>query len=317
MKIVIMMMLLLGLTACQDNDDKAETSMVTSTVEKHDVSTQAVKKDEPKPAIVQENTVQASQDVAATLAETKAAAADATENKQDVMATANSTADATKSMASSAMNTANPCAAKQAAMAGNPCHAKTMANPCSAKANMGEAASSSTAASAAPKANPCAAKMAAMKANPCAAKQAAMAGNPCHAKTMANPCSAKANMGEAASSSSAASAAPKANPCAAKMAAMETNIKPFNAKKCKACHSVAKNKVGPAWKDVTAAYGSADALAAVFKSGFHVADRKVIAANSKWKGKAGMMTAQYKKLIKDNPDGAAKALFDAVKAGKI
>jgi len=260
MKIVIMMMLLFGLTACQDNDNnKAETKMVTPTVEKHAVSTQAVKKDNPKPAIVKENMVQTSQDVAATLAETKV---EPVQNATDTtVKTVKDTADGT------AMDTANPCAVKQAAMASNPCHAKAMANPCSAKqAAMGAAAGSSASSTV---------------------------------------------------QSKASSAVAKANPCAAKMAAMKANIKPFNAKKCKACHSVAKNKVGPAWKDVAAAYGSADALAAVFRSGFNVSDRKVIAANSKWKGKAGMMTAQYKKLIKSNPDGAAKALFEAVKAGKI
>jgi len=91
----------------------------------------------------------------------------------------------------------------------------------------------------------------------------------------------------------------------------------FNVKKCKACHAVGKKKVGPAWKDVATIYGSADALAAVFKSGFKKADRKVIAANSKWKSKAGMMTGQYKKLIRGHEDEAAKALFDAVARGKI
>ena len=251
MKIVIMMMLLFGLTACQDNDNnKAETKMVTPTVEKHAVSTQAVKKDNPKPAIVKENIAQTSQDVAATLAETKVVTANATESKQAAMDTVQNTTDSTvktaKDTAGAAMDTVNPCTAKQAAMG----------------AAAGSSASSTV-------------------------------------------------------QSKASSAVAKANPCAAKMAAMKANIKPFNAKKCKACHSVAKNKVGPAWKDVAAAYGSADALAAVFRSGFNVSDRKVIAANSKWKGKAGMMTAQYKKLIKSNPDGAAKALFEAVKAGKI
>lgn len=91
----------------------------------------------------------------------------------------------------------------------------------------------------------------------------------------------------------------------------------FNVKKCKACHAVGKKKVGPAWKDVAAAYGSADALAEVFKGGFKVDDRKVASAEGKWKKKAGMMTAQYKKLIKGHEDEAAKALFDAVAAGKI
>ncbi len=91
----------------------------------------------------------------------------------------------------------------------------------------------------------------------------------------------------------------------------------FNVKKCKACHAVSKKKVGPTWKDVAAAYGSAEALAEVFKNGFKVADRKMIAADGKWKSKAGMMTGQYKKLIKGHEDEAAKALFEAVERGKI
>jgi len=93
----------------------------------------------------------------------------------------------------------------------------------------------------------------------------------------------------------------------------------FSVKKCKACHAVGKKKVGPAWKDVAAAYGDADTLAKVFKAGFKKGDRKVAAANSKWMHKAGLMTAQFKKLIKKggHEDEAAKALFDAVKRGKI
>jgi len=104
---------------------------------------------------------------------------------------------------------------------------------------------------------------------------------------------------------------------ASAMAPAVANAGGFSAKKCKACHSVTKNKVGPAWKDVAAAYGSADALAAVFKDGFKVDDRKVAAANGKWKRKAKLMTGQYKRLIKGHEDEAAKALFDAVAAGKI
>jgi len=91
----------------------------------------------------------------------------------------------------------------------------------------------------------------------------------------------------------------------------------FNVKKCKACHAVGKKKVGPSWKDVAADYGDAATLADVFKNGFKVEDRKVIASNSKWKSKAGMMTSQYKKMIKGHEEEAAKALFDAVARGKI
>jgi len=91
----------------------------------------------------------------------------------------------------------------------------------------------------------------------------------------------------------------------------------FNVKKCKACHAVGKKKVGPSWKDVAAAYGDAATLQKVFEDGFKVEDRKMIAAEGKWKSKAGMMTSQYKKVIKGNEEVAAKALFDAVAAGKI
>jgi len=91
----------------------------------------------------------------------------------------------------------------------------------------------------------------------------------------------------------------------------------FNTKKCKACHAVDKNKVGPSWKDVTAAYGDEATLAEVFKSGFAVGDRKVAAANPKWKKKAKLMTGQYKRLISKDPEGAAHALFETVKSGKF
>ncbi len=101
------------------------------------------------------------------------------------------------------------------------------------------------------------------------------------------------------------------------MAPADASAKSFNVKACKACHAVPKKKVGPAWKDVAAAYGDAETLAKVFKDGFKVDDRKVAAADGKWKKKAGMMTSQYKRLIKGHEDEAAKALFDAVAAGKI
>ena len=68
-------------------------------------------------------------------------------------------------------------------------------------------------------------------------------------------------------------------------------------KKCSSCHQATADKAGPSWATVKAAYGSADALAAVFESGFAVADRKVAAADEKWAKKAGMMTSQYDKLI--------------------
>ena len=90
----------------------------------------------------------------------------------------------------------------------------------------------------------------------------------------------------------------------------------FSVGKCKACHAVGKDKVGPDWAVVAKAYGSAENLAKVFKDGFKVEDRKLAATDAKWKSKAGMMTGQFRS-IKGHEDEAAAALFDAVKAGKI
>jgi cytochrome c551/c552 len=103
---------------------------------------------------------------------------------------------------------------------------------------------------------------------------------------------------------------------AAGLLAMSGTASAFETKPCKACHAVDHDVVGPAWKSVADAYGSADALAAVFKGGFKVEDRK-IAADPKWKGKAMIMTPQFNNLIKGHEDDAAAALFAAVKAGKI
>ncbi len=68
-------------------------------------------------------------------------------------------------------------------------------------------------------------------------------------------------------------------------------------KKCKSCHATDKDKVGPSFKKIQAAYGSANALTAVFESGFAVESRKVAMADAKWKKKAKTMTSQYKNLI--------------------
>ncbi len=91
----------------------------------------------------------------------------------------------------------------------------------------------------------------------------------------------------------------------------------FSTGACKACHQVGKDAVGPDWAVVAKAYGDEKALAAVFKSGFAVENRKVAGSNPKWKGQAAVMTGQFGSLIKGHEDEAAKALFDAVAAGKI
>ena len=100
--------------------------------------------------------------------------------------------------------------------------------------------------------------------------------------------------------------------------AISATASAFSTAPCKACHAIDHDVVGPAWKTVADAYGSADALAAVFKSGFKVADRKVLNSNpGKWKSKAALMTPQFNNLIKGHEDEAAKAIFEAVKSGKM
>jgi cytochrome c551/c552 len=104
---------------------------------------------------------------------------------------------------------------------------------------------------------------------------------------------------------------------AALMVAGSATAGTFSTGSCKACHAVGKDLVGPDWKVVAEKYGDAKALAAVFKSGFKVEDRKVAESNPKWKGQAALMTGQFNSLIKGKEDDAAEALFAAVKAGKI
>jgi len=69
--------------------------------------------------------------------------------------------------------------------------------------------------------------------------------------------------------------------------------------KCKACHKVDKDKTGPAFKTIQAAYGDSATLAAYFASGFAEADRKVANSMDKYDGKRGMMSSQYKKIARD------------------
>ncbi|MFY9260216.1 MAG: c-type cytochrome [Gallionella sp.] len=93
----------------------------------------------------------------------------------------------------------------------------------------------------------------------------------------------------------------------------------FSTGACQACHKVDKDSVGPSLKEVAEKYGDAKALAAVFKSGFKVEDRKVAQSVAKWKSQAGTMTGQYDNLIKKggNEEAAAEAVFAVVKAGKF
>jgi len=52
-------------------------------------------------------------------------------------------------------------------------------------------------------------------------------------------------------------------------------------------------------------------LAKVFEAGFVAADRKVAASEAKYKKKIGMMTSQYKKLIKKKVE-AGKFTYQAL-----
>ena len=99
--------------------------------------------------------------------------------------------------------------------------------------------------------------------------------------------------------------------------AISATASAFSTAPCKACHAIDHDVVGPAWKTVAEAYGSADALAAVFKSGFKVEDRKIANSDPKYKSKAALMTPMFNSQIKGHEDEAAKALFEAVKSGKM
>ena len=104
---------------------------------------------------------------------------------------------------------------------------------------------------------------------------------------------------------------------AAGLMVISASASAFSTGACKACHAIDKDVVGPAWKRVAEKYGNEAALAKVFKSGFKVEDRKLAQAEPKYKSQAAVMTGQYDSLIKGHEDDAAKALFDAVKAGKM
>ena len=98
---------------------------------------------------------------------------------------------------------------------------------------------------------------------------------------------------------------------------MATTANAFSTMKCMACHAVDHVKVGPAWKTVVAKYGNEETLAKTFLSGFAVKDRKIAGTEAKWKGKAGLMTMQFRHLIKGHEKEAAHALFETVKNNKF
>ena len=91
----------------------------------------------------------------------------------------------------------------------------------------------------------------------------------------------------------------------------------FSTAPCQACHAIDHDVVGPAWARVAKKYGSAANLAKVFKEGFPVSKRRVASTEPKFKAMASTMTGMYNTYIKGHEDEAAKALFAAVKAGKM
>lgn len=104
---------------------------------------------------------------------------------------------------------------------------------------------------------------------------------------------------------------------AAGLMAISATASAFSTGPCKSCHALKNDVVGPAWDRVAKEYGSAEALAKVFKGGFKVEDRKIAQSEPKFKGQASTMTGMYQMYIKGHEDDAAKALFEAVKSGKM
>jgi len=104
---------------------------------------------------------------------------------------------------------------------------------------------------------------------------------------------------------------------AAGLMAFSATASAFSTGPCKACHALDHDVVGPAWDRVAKAYGSEEALAKVFKAGFKVEDRKIASSEPKFKAQAATMTGMYNNYIKGHEDDAAKALFAAVKSGKM
>lgn len=111
------------------------------------------------------------------------------------------------------------------------------------------------------------------------------------------------------------SAAMTAEPAAPAPKPAAAPAESFNTTKCKACHAIDKDKVGPAWKTVVEKYGDAATLAKDFESGFK--ERRVANSIAKWKSKEVLMTSQYRSLIKGHEKAVAHALFETVKQGKF
>jgi len=94
---------------------------------------------------------------------------------------------------------------------------------------------------------------------------------------------------------------------------MPVTAKAFSTTQCQACHAIDYPMAGPSFKVIAARYGTEQALAKVFESGFVVKDRKVASADANWARKAALMTGQYRMAIKGHGKEAAHALFATLK----
>ena len=101
------------------------------------------------------------------------------------------------------------------------------------------------------------------------------------------------------------------------MMAVSGTSSAFSTSPCKSCHAIDHDSVGPAWARVAKVYGSSAELAKVFKSGFKKQDRKIASTENKFNSKSSTMTLMYRTYIRGHEDEAAKAIFDAVKSGKM
>jgi cytochrome c551/c552 len=104
---------------------------------------------------------------------------------------------------------------------------------------------------------------------------------------------------------------------AAGLMVLSASASAFSTAPCKTCHAIDHDVIGPAWKRVAEKYGSEEALAKVFKSGFKPEDRKIANSEPKFKSQEATMTPMFQTYIKGHEEEAAKALFAAVKSGKM
>lgn len=99
--------------------------------------------------------------------------------------------------------------------------------------------------------------------------------------------------------------------------AVTTTASAFETNRCAACHAIDHDDVGPSWQEVAQAYGSEASLAKAFESGFSPENRAIAGHSDRWKAKAGLMSMQFRHLIKGHEKAAAHALFQSVTNGRF